>query len=153
MVGPPPRRRADVLLLSASLVAVSIAIVVAAVLLSRGPSDASPAARAAASELASSGAGSLSASSSASPASSQPALVTIKVEVDPSDAILELDGVRLTSSTIRVPQGDVVHKLVVRAAGRVTESRDVSARADATLTIALRRAPVRRFKGPLETSL
>src|SRR5262249_33698162 len=78
------------------------------------------------------------ASANAAPAASAPALVSIQLTLDPSNAIVEIDGAKVKESTIRLPKDDRVHKLVVRADGYETESREVSAQADTILTLSLK---------------
>jgi hypothetical protein len=121
--------------------------------------------------------GDTAAAATSAAAPSPAAEITIKLDVEPKDAIVELDGAPVTDGTIRMPRGDATHALRVHAPGYATEARDVSAREDGALAIALKRAPAvgggagrpgapsrgatasppdspaKKVKGPLETNL
>jgi serine/threonine-protein kinase len=97
------------------------------------------------------------AASSAAPAG--PREVRVKIEVEPADATLELDGKPIRENPFRLAQGEGSHKLVIRAPGYAPETREVTTREDTALAVVLHRAdaggpmPGRRIKGPVETSL
>src|SRR5262249_18694006 len=64
--------------------------------------------------------------------------VALRLTIEPSDAIVEIDGAAVKGSTVHLPKDDRVHKLVVRANGYATESRDLSAQADMSITLSLK---------------
>ncbi|MFT3766534.1 MAG: serine/threonine-protein kinase [Minicystis sp.] len=90
-----------------------------------------------------------------------PSEVRIAIEVEPAEAILELDGAPVSGRAIVLPRGETRHRLVARAPGYADEVREVSAREDTAVAIVLHRAdagaplgPARKkLKGPVETSL
>ena len=111
-------------------------------------------------------------------ASAASAEVTLKLDVEPKDAIVELDGAPVRDNPLRLPRGDRVHKLTIHAPGYAVESRDLLAQEDAAMAIALRREaregrgvpalpgkpaarsaappgdpPPRKLGGPMETKL
>jgi serine/threonine-protein kinase len=76
------------------------------------------------------------ATASAAPLSAE---ITVKLEVEPRDAVVELDGAPVRDNPLRLPRGERVHKLVVHAPGYAAEARDLGAQEDAAIAIALHR--------------
>jgi hypothetical protein len=70
-----------------------------------------------------------------------PTEVTIKLDVEPKEATVELDGAPVQARPLRLPRGEGTHTLTVRAPGYVVETREVSAREDGAVAIALKLAP------------
>ncbi len=79
---------------------------------------------------------------SGSPAgSAEPKMITVHVDVSPTDARLVLDGERLAPNTTRfsLAISETPHKLVVKRAGYVTLTKTVVANADQSISIVLDR--------------
>ena len=83
-----------------------------------------------------------------------PAEITIRLELHPEGAIVELDGVKVSGSTLQVPRSERAHALVISAAGYTTETRSITARADTLLSLSLRRqeSPPGRLVAPVSQS-
>ncbi len=104
-----------------------------------------------------------------------PGEVSINLDVEPKDATVEIDGVPVQGTSLRLPRSSVKHTLTVRAPGYGIETREISAADNGALAIALKRAPGaagkagplpraaapppaepqqgKKVKGPMETSL
>ncbi|MFS8067443.1 MAG: PEGA domain-containing protein, partial [Byssovorax sp.] len=83
-----------------------------------------------------------------------PAEITIRLELQPEGAIVELDGVRSPGTTLRLPRSEGAHTLVISAPGYETETRSIEARADTLLSLSLRKheSPTRRPVAPASTA-
>ena len=68
-----------------------------------------------------------------------PAEIEIRLELHPVGATVELDGIKASGSTLRVPRSERAHTLVISAAGYATETRSIEARSDTLLSLSLRR--------------
>jgi serine/threonine-protein kinase len=68
-----------------------------------------------------------------------PAEIEVRLEIHPVGAIVELDGIKTSGSTLRVPRSGRAHTLVISAVGYETETRSIEARADMVLSLSLRR--------------
>ncbi len=83
-----------------------------------------------------------------------PAEITIRFELQPEGAIVELDGMRAPGTSLRLPRSEGTHTLVISAPGHQTETRSITARADTLLSLALRKqeSPPRRAVAPASTA-
>jgi eukaryotic-like serine/threonine-protein kinase len=154
--GPWPRRRVQRLLLGATAVLAALAVGLPTYRALTRPAPSIPAAAPSAHEPPR-GAESAqpAAAPPAPPAASEvraplPREVTVRLDVTPRGAVAELDGVRITGSTVRLPSGDGVRRVVVSADGYVTEAREISAQDDVTLSVSLRKQPIHAAPRPSE---
>lgn len=83
-----------------------------------------------------------------------PAEIEIRLEIHPVGAIVVLDGIKASGSTLRVPRSERAHTLVISAVGYATETRSIEARADTLLSLSLRRqeGPPRLVVAPANTA-
>jgi len=106
-----------------------------------------------------------SASVSGPPAAA--ATVVVKLRIDPADAVVELDGERVSGSSVVLPRSSSSRKVVVTARGFATTTQSFVPDRDTELEITLERirpagtkggsAPAGKskieIKGPRETTL
>ena len=83
-----------------------------------------------------------------------PAEITIRFELHPEGAIVELDGIKTPGKSLRVPRDERAHALVISAPGYETETRSIEARADTLLSLSLRKqeSPPGRVVAPAVTA-
>lgn len=98
------------------------------------------------------------------PAASVPAMVEVRLVLEPKDARVEIDGARTLDNPIRLPRSEVAHKLTVSAPGHLPFVADVVASANSTVDARLKRVPAaaprpadprkkRRSLGPISDDL
>jgi serine/threonine-protein kinase len=152
----PPRRG---LYLGAVLGSLAVAAVALAALVATLRSARPATASAATSPMSTSAAVVAPASTPSTPSASsvagQPpaAEARVLVETDPPDAEVEIDGVVVPDRPLRLPRRDKAYRLVVRAAGYVSESRELTPQSEAAVRVVLKKAGQARKKVLLETNL
>ena len=73
------------------------------------------------------------------PPGTPPAEIILQLDLHPADAIVDLDGIRTSGSSLHVPRDPRAHMLVISAPGYETESRSIEAKADMLLSLSLRK--------------
>ena len=157
----PVRSRGALGMAAAGGLAVAVLLLVTGVVLGSRRSVADPVAAAGVTSASATAVVPVAAPTATAAPVAAPREVRVKIEMEPADATLELDGVPVRDNPILLPRGEALHKLVIRAPGYAAESREVSAREDTALAVVLHHADAgagpapqgRRLKGPVETSL
>ncbi len=89
----------------------------------------------------------VTASASASGPPAEAATVVVKLRIDPADAVVELDGERVSGSSVVLPRSSSSRKVVVAARGFATTTQSFVPDRDTALEITLERIRPARTKG------